>query len=70
MDVIKGTAFWKDITILILSAVIFPMIAWGANSLITNSKEIEVVKTQQIYNDKEFDKIHKKLDILLERTNK
>lgn len=65
--VIKGGAIWKDITMLIITAVLIPIIAWGSSALITVTKEVEVIKTQQLYNDKEFDKINAKLDILIER---
>jgi|GEM_PF-7058110 len=76
---IKGSALWKEVTMLIIIAVLLPVIAWSANAIISRqdkadgligdySNKIMRLETQQIYNDKQFSQINSKLDVLLERS--
>ena len=75
---IKGSALWKEITMLIIMAILLPIIAWGANALVARqdkadglmndySNKIIRLETQQIYNDTQFGQINAKLDLLLQR---
>jgi len=75
---IKGSALWKEITMLIIMAVLLPIIAWSANAIVARqdktdelmndySNKIIRLETQQIYNDTQFGQINAKLDLLLER---
>jgi len=75
---IKGSALWKEITMLIIMAILLPIIAWSANAIVARqdktdelmndySNKIIRLETQQIYNDTQFGQINAKLDLLLER---
>lgn len=46
---VKGSTFWKDITILIISAVLIPIVVWGFDT----SKQV-AVNTKEIANLKEL----------------